>query len=342
MTSYWWVVQGANYRDERDRGILWAPYLNKNGHRKSHWSSMGRVSVGDIVVHYADLHVRAVSRVTQAAEPSPRPFASDDWDDEGQLILTSYEELPAPLHRDEIPLEIRTSQTQANGPFFLKGGRVGHVNLGYLFDLTERAGGAILDLIEGVVPVAEVSPGAAEESTPSEATGSHRLVVNTAPVRRAWIAPRHDSRVFHPRPTADDLTADTGRIVTYEEFELQSRFGRWLESQNTPAEVLLLTVGSSVIQPDFHVPARSWIVEAKKSEARPYVRLAIGQVLDYVAAAERHNIVARPVILLPRVPADDLVDLVGRHGIWLAVPAANADDFTLIAPWIRATHQSPS
>lgn len=332
VTSYWWVVQGGNYQDERDRGILWAPSRNNNGHRKSHWSSMGRVAVGDIVIHYADLHVRAVSRVTRAAVASPRPFESNDWDDDGQLILTAYEELPTPLHRDQIPLEIRRSQTHTNAPFFLQGGRVGYVNLGYLFDLTAEAGGAIVDLIEGAAPTAQISNGASEVPSLSGEPGNLRQGVSTAPVRRVWSAPKHDSRVFHARSATDDLSADLGRTVTYEEFKLQASFGAWLASQNTPAELLSLPIGGSVIQPDFYVPARSWIVEAKKSEARPYVRLAIGQVLDYIATAERHSIVARPVILLPRLPTDDLVDLIGRQAIRLAVPAGHITGFEIIEP----------
>lgn len=329
--SYWWVVQGGNYSDERDRGILWAPVANKAGHRKSHWSSMSRVVVGDVVIHYADLHVRAVSRVTHSPELAPRPFESDEWGEEGWLIRTEYEELPVPLHRDEIPIAVRRSQTQRNAPFFQQGGRIGHVNLGYLFDLTAEGGAAIVDVIEGAMPTAAILSRVSADQSRSRTGGSYSGAEAPVPVRRPWVAPKHDDRVFHPQALTDDLSDEIGRTVTYEEFKLQSSFGAWLARQETPPELLSLPIGHSAIQPDFYVPDRSWIVEAKKSAARPYVRLAIGQVLDYVAIAESHALIASPVILLPRLPTADLVNLIAKHGILLAVPTAG-EDFRVTEP----------
>jgi len=117
-----------------------------------------------------------------------------------------------------------------------------------------------------------------------------------------------------------ELAYDTEQIVTREEFRLQVAFSRWLEANETPPTDLTLGTGTTAIKPDHYVKSRKWIVEAKKSEARPYVRLAIGQVLDYVALAKTHNIEATPVILLPRRPIPDLVALLRTHGILLATP----------------------
>jgi hypothetical protein len=55
---------------------------------------MSRVVVGDVVIHCADVHVRAGSRVTHSPELAPRPFESDEWGEDGWLIRTAYEELP--------------------------------------------------------------------------------------------------------------------------------------------------------------------------------------------------------------------------------------------------------
>jgi hypothetical protein len=145
----------------------------------------------------------------------------------------------------------------------------------FLFDLTAEGGAAIVDLIEGAVPRAAISGTSGDPDT-STTEGSSSGVEAPAPVRRAWIAPKHDDRVFHPQPSTDDLADDVGRTVTYEEFKLQSTFGAWLAGQETPAALLSLPVGRSAIQPDFHVPARSWIVEAKKSEARKGIASLIG------------------------------------------------------------------
>ena len=75
----------------------------------------------------------------------------------------------------------------------------------------------------------------------------------------------------------------------------------------------------ATIEPDLYVESRGWIIEAKKSSGRHYVRTAIGQVLDYVHVAEQAGVAAAPVVLLPSRPTPDLVALLGRHGITLIV-----------------------
>ncbi|NQX12261.1 hypothetical protein HQQ80_11540 [Microbacteriaceae bacterium VKM Ac-2855] len=128
----------------------------------------------------------------------------------------------------------------------------------------------------------------------------------------------------------EEPTVPGERVVSRVEFDLQSRFGTWLIQRGTPPTRLRLAVGPTTIEPDFYVEGESWIVEAKRSPARGFVRTAIGQVLDYVNVAERAGILARPVVLLPGFPEDDLVDLMHRLGIGLAV--ATADGFELLKP----------
>ena len=106
-------------------------------------------------------------------------------------------------------------------------------------------------------------------------------------------------------PASDEL-----RTASRLEFELQYAFGQWLVAQGTPPQGLKLRVGPIQIQPDLFVPSRRWIVEAKKSTARSHVRMAIGQVLDYVMVAAEHDLDAIPVVLLPGRLSDDLQRLV--------------------------------
>jgi len=114
-------------------------------------------------------------------------------------------------------------------------------------------------------------------------------------------------------PEYGDVTAASAshdeRVVSRVEFELQSAFGAWLSRDGTPPSRLQLRAGSTTIEPDLYVPKRNWIVEAKRSTARGYVRTAIGQVLDYVNVATRAGIDATPVVLLPGRPEPDLMDL---------------------------------
>jgi hypothetical protein len=128
-----------------------------------------------------------------------------------------------------------------------------------------------------------------------------------------WTPPEHSDVVLAPLTEA--LVGE--RVVTRLEFELQSDFGEWLRRQGTSPSTLKLPVGRSTIEPDLYVEERGWIVEAKRSTGRVYVRTAIGQVLDYVHMARKSGIDASPVILLPSRPDQDLANLLAELEITL-------------------------
>lgn len=109
------------------------------------------------------------------------------------------------------------------------------------------------------------------------------------------------------------------RVVSRIEFELQKDFGLWIENQKrTPLKLRLDSAGAT-IEPDLYVQESGWIVEAKKSPAREYVRTAIGQVLDYALLARESGRNAVPVILLPSRPVPHLETLLSELGIILIV-----------------------
>lgn len=120
------------------------------------------------------------------------------------------------------------------------------------------------------------------------------------------------------------------RIVSRVEFQLQADFGRWLEKRGTPPSRLRLPVAGSIIEPDMYVQSEGWLVEAKKSTGREYVRMAIGQVLDYVHNARTLEAAATPMILLPGRAEQDLMELSSDLGITLA--ARDGDSFELVRP----------
>ena len=112
------------------------------------------------------------------------------------------------------------------------------------------------------------------------------------------------------------------------EFELQKDFGQWLLAGAHEPKRLRLPAGKSSIEPDLYVPSKAWIVEAKRSSGRAYVRTAVGQVLDYVHIAAGQGIDATPVILLPGRPERDLVELISQLGITLAFRTSG--DFVIL------------
>jgi hypothetical protein len=138
-----------------------------------------------------------------------------------------------------------------------------------------------------------------------------------------WYPPDYSDVVV--APSDEILSGD--RVVTRLEFELQSGFGEWLTDRGLAPHRLTLPIGSSSIEPDLYLPDLGWIVEAKRSSGRAFVRTAIGQVLDYVFVAKKSGVAGVPVILLPGRPDAELVELIQDLGIVLVV--RNGSEFTV-------------
>lgn len=109
------------------------------------------------------------------------------------------------------------------------------------------------------------------------------------------------------------------RVVSRIEFALQRDFGEWVKNRGETPQRLRLSASGTTIEPDLYVAESGWVVEAKKSPAREYVRTAIGQVLDYSLLARKCGRPAVPVILLPSRPLADLEALLSELGILLVV-----------------------
>jgi hypothetical protein len=77
------------------------------------------------------------------------------------------------------------------------------------------------------------------------------------------------------------------------------------------------------------------IWEAKGEVGRFAVRLAIGQLLDY-ARFEPDGV--RMGVLLPRRPADDLVEFIASVGALVAWPKKDEQDFTVLDDGMAADY----
>lgn len=137
-----------------------------------------------------------------------------------------------------------------------------------------------------------------------------------APLESEWAPPSSDDVEIEP-PIAADLPES--RVMLRNELRLQADFGEWLQSKGHQLMRLQLPADGATIEPDLYVPAPlNWIVEAKRSPARSFVREAIGQVLDYVNVAELSGMEdPKPVILLPGAPARSMQKLIHELGITL-------------------------
>jgi hypothetical protein len=70
---------------------------------------------------------------------------------------------------------------------------------------------------------------------------------------------------------------------------------------------------------DLYDVTAALLVEVKSTTTRQDVRMAIGELADYLRFAPPAT---RPAILLPARPSDDLVDLITGHGIVLVYEEA--------------------
>lgn len=124
----WWVNQGLSYRPERDGWYVWAPQLTKAGTSVAHHSNVGLLREGNVIIHYADRAVRALSHVAAHPEEALRPagLPGEPWSDKGRYCVTEYFELGEPILLADIP-----ERGPKVGPFDINGS----VKQGYLFDV---------------------------------------------------------------------------------------------------------------------------------------------------------------------------------------------------------------
>lgn len=128
----------------------------------------------------------------------------------------------------------------------------------------------------------------------------------------SWIAPGTDPSTNQPTPRIPTQ-------IEYGENKLQKRFFEFLESTGEviSQKTIKLLGQQGALKPDFFLENKKMVIEAKPSAAREYVRLAIGQVLDYQNLLRRENNDIKAGILLPRLPAEDLIYLCKQVGITL-------------------------
>ncbi|MFJ4172747.1 hypothetical protein [Microbacterium sp. NPDC089696] len=123
------------------------------------------------------------------------------------------------------------------------------------------------------------------------------------------------------------ITAE--RDISRIEFQLQADFGQWIKDRGETPQRLRLDSAGTTVEPDVYVQETGWIVEAKKSPARGYVRTAIGQVLDYAFLARDSGWKAVPVILLPSRPVPHVEALLRELEIVLVV--RSDDGFVVVS-----------
>lgn len=130
--TLWWVNQKKTWRDEFERGVLWAPLLTRQGRNVAHWHRMAEVATGDAILHNVG-GVVAWSRVSRPAEESARPYDAEEWTLAGRALHVETTLLDVPIAYTDIPRDLRSSGFSS--PFTQAGG----VKQGYLFEVPSGA-----------------------------------------------------------------------------------------------------------------------------------------------------------------------------------------------------------
>jgi len=127
---HWWVNQGTSWESEQDHSCVCAPRQAKNGAKFRHHLDVGRIQTGDVIVHYADGTVWAVSEALNDGHESVRPYelGADRWQTDVFLAHCWYDHLV-----DPIPLDSVNDRSSGPGPFT----STGAIKQGYLWPLDQ-------------------------------------------------------------------------------------------------------------------------------------------------------------------------------------------------------------
>lgn len=145
---YYYVFQGRSFDEECKDGFLWAPRNGNNGPAKHHWSRMGEVKKGDVILHGKQGRFVAVSVVKKDSYVSRRPNTdvSEKWADDGWCIETDYFVFPHAVRIKDYWDRIREIQPSQYGPF----NKNGDGNWGYLFAANQELARFLLDATAGM------------------------------------------------------------------------------------------------------------------------------------------------------------------------------------------------
>lgn len=141
--QYWWVSQGQTFRHEREGGYLWAPKKDAGGRTPFHWANMKKVREGDVVYSYVNQSICAVGVATSQAHDFVRPAVFErNWERDGWRITVEYRDIRPPKPLADFVSELIPLLPPRYGPLDVNG------RVGYLFDLSQKAGELVARVIE--------------------------------------------------------------------------------------------------------------------------------------------------------------------------------------------------
>ncbi|XHS79616.1 HNH endonuclease [Burkholderiaceae bacterium UC74_6] len=235
MANFYWVNQGSTFHEARVAGCLWAPELDAHGATLNHWQTMTRLQPGDVILTYANGHLKGYAVARSRFVNSIRPYRSSSPYEPGQggrLVFCDFKPLaPNPVSIATVTkdAQLRSDLSTGTNSVLTSSGTVAQK---YLCQIPASAAAKLLNLM-GIAPALVTG---SSQQPPMPATSAVQLV---------------NARVGQGKFRADLLAAYGGACavtgLTVERLLRASHIRPWCESSDfaklDPENGVLLAAG---------------------------------------------------------------------------------------------------
>lgn len=136
--NYFIVFQNKTFKEEHDKGILWAPKTDKNGGPpKFHWMTMKDIKKGDVIFSIINNVIVSRGVALDKASEEANPFSNDLWNRDGWIVKVDYNYTYGKIKIMDYIDKIRHLLPNVYSPFNVTTGRG---NKGYLFSISKDLG----------------------------------------------------------------------------------------------------------------------------------------------------------------------------------------------------------
>lgn len=136
---YFLVYQNTDFEEESSQGYIWAPQETDSGRTIFHWDNLRRVRKDDLVFSVVDRKIVSLNR----AKDQWREYEKDGL--LGYRVDLDYGPLEEEIDVDTYMGKILDLSPDKYAPFNV----MGRSNSGYLFDIGDKLGEYLLDLVDG-------------------------------------------------------------------------------------------------------------------------------------------------------------------------------------------------
>ncbi len=254
--SVYWVNQGRSFEAESAGGHLFAGKKDARGATPTHWERLTKLVPGDVVVHYAEGAIRAVSRVRAGAVDATR---EEDASVHGWRVDVEMWTLPTPVALDGLFANNAAALSElgeaSQGPF----DKNNSIKQGYLWEFSE----------DGLAVVREGSR--EKDAWPAWAKNIRS---------RSWM--------FHANPTFFDVrrAVKTLHEMTWtvrqhkSEIRVNDTVFLWEAGPKSAIVALARVLSEPAPAPANPAEEPFFVEKVTIDESEPVVRLAIERVLD--------------------------------------------------------------